>query len=101
MSGDGRPQVRWQRGAPPREAPAETPPDAPPPPPPPATRPTWRRHWPQVAIAGLLALFLLAVGLASATGRLGRRSPATATSADAVPAAALTTGAPAATASGA
>jgi hypothetical protein len=83
MSNDRGPQVRWQRVAPP----PETPPDAAPPQaPPPATRPTWRRNWPQVAIAGVLALFLLAVGLAGATGRLPRRSPATATSATAEPA---------------
>jgi hypothetical protein len=46
-----------------------------------------------VAIAGVLALFLLAVGLAGASGRLNRRSPATATSAaaTAVPADQLVT----------
>ena len=78
MSNDRGPQVRWQREAPP----PETPPDAAPPQPPrPATRPTWRRNWPQVVIAGVLALFLLAVGLAGASGRLNRRSPATAMSA--------------------
>ena len=83
MSNDRGPQVRWQRVAPP----PETPPDAAPPQaPPPATRPTWRRNWPQVAIAGVLALFLLAVGLAGTSGRLPRRSPAPATSAANVPA---------------
>ncbi len=79
MSDDRGPQIRWQRVAPP-----ETPPNTGPPQPPrPATRPTWRRNWPQVAITGVLALFLLVVGLAGASGRLNRRSPATATSADA------------------
>ncbi len=93
MSNDGRPQVRWQREAPPPETPRETPPAAPSPQPPRlTTRPTWRRHWPQVAIAGVLALFLLVVGLAGVSGRLDWRSPATAISA------AVATAIPAATA---
>ena len=93
MSDDSRPQVRWQREASRPETPRGTPPGAPSPQPPrPTTRPTWRRHWPQVAIAGVLALFLLAVGLAGVSGRLPRLSPATATSA------AVATAVPAATA---
>ena len=77
MSGEGRPEVRWQQAAPPSEAPPGTPPLVPQPPP--SAPPARRRNWLPLAIAGVLALCLLCVGLVALGYLLRGRSPAVAT----------------------
>ena len=77
MSGEGRPEVRWQQAAPPSEAPPGTPPLLPQPPP--SAPPARRRNWLPLAIAGVLAVCLLCVGLAVLGSFVSRRNPALAT----------------------